>query len=175
MVIERYTAEKLTADEVVKSLDSLWEESTRIPLIIYGLNTAKGKECKQPVSLIDIYPTLIDICDLPQDPNQNTNNYPMDGNSLQPLLTQPETKQWNGGNFALTAIASGEEIAVNSPADLKEQHYSIRTERYRYILCRNGDEELYDHYYDPYEWYDLANDPSYFVIKKKLNKHVPYN
>jgi len=48
------------------------------------------------------------------------------------------------------------------------QHWSIRTKRWRYIRYRNGAEELYDHDKDEYEWNNLANNPEFAQIKKEL-------
>ena len=67
-----------------------------------------------------------------------------------------------------------EKLKKNEPGIIDQQHYSIRTERYRYILCRNGDEELYDHYYDPYEWYNIAKDPLYKKVKMEMKEKIPY-
>ena len=154
--------------------NSLWEESTKIPLIITGIGTAKNKECMQPVSLIDIYPTIVDLCDLPDNPNKNGNEMQLDGHSLKPLMQDPEAGKWQGNDFAITAVASSEKLEKDEPGAIDQQHYSIRTERYRYIFARNGEEELYDHQYDPYEWYNLASDSYYREIKKMMHTKVPY-
>lgn len=152
--------------------NTLWEESARIPLIIAGLETSENKECKTPVSLIDLYPTIVDYCKLPDNPNINGNKKQLDGNSLKPLLISPEEGNWEGESFAITAVASSFKLDVNEPAPVEKQHYSIRTERYRYIYCRNGEEELYDHQADPYEWHNLANNAEYKKIKKTLKADI---
>lgn len=154
--------------------NSLWEESTRIPLIISGLNTAANKECSKPVSLIDIYPTIVDLCKLPSHPNKGGNNMKLDGFSLKPLMINPETGAWQGNDYAITAVASSEELMKDEQGTPNQQHYSIRTERYRYILTRNGEEELYDHLYDPYEWYNLEKDYLYKEIKQMMRTKIPY-
>ncbi len=152
--------------------NTLWEESARIPLIIAGLESAENKECKTPVSLIDMYPTIVDYCNLPDNPNQNGNHKPLDGHSLKPLLINPKNEKWEGENFALTAVASSYELDVNESAPVEEQHYSIRTKRFRYIYCRNGEEELYDHTNDPYEWKNEAQNASYATIKADLKNKI---
>lgn len=154
--------------------NSLWEESTRVPLIISGLKSSQGKECNIPVSLIDMYPTIVDVCGLPANPNTGGNNKKLDGFSILPLINNPEHEKWEGNDFAITAVASSEKLEKDEPGKIDHQHYSIRTERYRYIICRNGEEELYDHYYDPYEWNNLANDNLYQKVIKKLREKVPY-
>lgn len=148
--------------------NTLWEESTRIPLIIAGLDAPKNKICNKPVSLIDMYPTIVDYCGLPDNPNSETNKLPLDGHSIRPLVLDPENGQWDGSDFALIAVASNFELEKDEPGPAIEQHFSIRTEQYRYILCRDEEEELYDHQSDQYEWTNLANNSDYAALKDEL-------
>ena len=124
-------------DHIYKN--SLWEESTRIPMTIRvpGITKPKSK-VDHPVSLIDIYPTCIDYGKL--EPSHD-----LDGFSLRPFLENPELAEWSGPDFSLAACGSRLSSELNQPAPASNQHFSIRTERYRYIRCRNGEEELYDH------------------------------
>jgi arylsulfatase A-like enzyme len=129
---------------------SLWEESTHVPLVIVapdGVNV--GAECTRPVGLIDIYPTLVELCGLPTKQD-------LQGNSLVPLLENP-SQAWKFP--ALTTHHPG--------------NHSVRTERWRYIQYANGDEELYDHDADPHEWKNLANDADYAAVKDRLAQHIP--
>ena len=132
--------------------NSLWEESTRVPLImrIPGLSKA-GTSISQPVSLIDVYPTLLDLCNLSTETKKNDKGHALDGTSLRPLLENP-SKKWKAAKPALTAVYAGPATEYNP----EQQHYAIRTKRYRYILYNNGLEELYDHKKDSYEWYNIA-------------------
>jgi hypothetical protein len=50
----------------------------------------------------------------------------------------------------------------------EDPHFSVRSRRYRYTLCANGEEELYDHQVDPHEWKNLFNSEEHLEIKKKL-------
>lgn len=152
--------------------NTLWEESARIPFIVAGKGVAKGRQCSNPISLIDVYPTIVDVCGLPDNPNVNGNKKPLDGNSLAPLLKHPEKGKWDGNDFAITAVSSQYVLDVDQPAPVKTQHYSIRTEKYRYIYCRNGEEELYNHKEDPYEWHNLAGDPKYDETKSELKAYI---
>lgn len=129
---------------------SLWEESTRVPLIIVapGL-TEPGGRCTRPVELIDLFPTLTELCHLPPAPNQ-------EGDSLLPLLRDPE-HEWN--KPAITTQMPG--------------NHSVRTENWRYIRYANGDEELYDHRIDRHEFHNLAGDPEHASRKRELARHLP--
>lgn len=135
--------------------NSLWEESTRVPLImrVPGVSIPDSK-VKKVVSLIDVYPTLMDFCGLSDDTIKNEKGHAMDGHSLRTLIENPEAKSWKGEKPALTVVYAGPEFK-NDPS---LQHYAIRTDRYRYILYNNGKEELYDHQNDPSEWNNLVKD-----------------
>jgi len=152
--------------------NTLWEESARIPFIVAGKGVAQGQKCINPISLIDVYPTIVDLCNLPENPNAGGNNKSLDGNSLVPLLENPKKAKWKGNDFAITAVSSSYELGVNQPAPVQTQHYSIRTAQYRYIYCRNGEEELYDHHADPHEWHNLANNAEYKKIKMELKSDI---
>ncbi|MDF7826213.1 endo-1,4-beta-xylanase [Pontiellaceae bacterium B12227] len=144
---------------------SPWEESVRIPFIVAGPGVAENKECMSPVSLIDLYPTLLDFAGLSQ-PHQ------LSGFSLRPLLEHPMVGRWDGPEFSLAASASKVNVEVNVPAKASDQHFSLRTEQWRYIRCRNGEEELYDHENDPYEWKNLAQNPEYETQIKSMRAQL---
>tara|TARA_B100000809_G_C15113994_1_gene521703 strand:- start:832 stop:2457 length:1626 start_codon:yes stop_codon:yes gene_type:complete len=148
--------------------NSLWEESARIPFVVAGLNTPKGKECATPISLVDVYPTILDYCKIETNPNANGNNKPLDGHSLQPLIMNPEGGKWMGKPYAVTAVSSSEALNIYEAGKIGDQHFSIRSERYRYIIYRNGEEELYDHEMDPYEWKNVSNNSEYSDVKKQM-------
>jgi len=133
--------------------NSLWEESTRVPLLmrVPGLTQAGG-QVQHPVSLIDVYPTLLELCEISMQTTKNEKGHPLDGHSMVPLLKNPTTKQWDGSEAALTVVFAGN-AHKNDPT---MQHYAIRTQRYRYIRYNTGQEELYDHKKDSYEWYNLT-------------------
>ena len=143
--------------------NSPWEESTRIPYIIKTPNGEAGVKVNHPVSLIDIYPTLKELCNLTGDNRFNEKGGTLDGHSLKPFLDNPETKNWDGPDGALSMIGVG----LNS-ADVIKQTYSYRTKNWRYILYPDGTEELYNEKTDPFEWENIAGDKTYSPQKKRL-------
>ena len=169
--------------------NSPWEESTKIPLIIKTPQKQTG-DVLEPVSLIDIYPTFVDLCNLQKTSSES--NLELDGNTLYPLLKKPNSKSWAGSDGALTLLGVGINKPINGLAvnknksapwhieilkDLdssyiEKQNYTIRTRKYRYILYKDGSEELYNHDNDPKEWNNLSYDKNYQKLKKKLRKQL---
>lgn len=128
---------------------SLWEDGTRVPMIIAGPGIAKGKICHKPVQLLDVYPTLLELAGLAPDGK-------LEGHSLVPLLNEPES-DWP--HMALTSFGPG--------------NYSIRSERYRYIHYNDGSEEFYDHASDPHEWRNIINSPEMEKVIALHRKQLP--
>ncbi len=151
--------------------NSAWERTARIPLVIAGPGVAAGAECYSPVSLIDIYPTMIEYAGLPQNPHSHNI---MDGHSLMPLLHNPQQELWAGPDVSLT-MRSGQNLG-NYDAFMpgfdkpQGQIYSVRSKYYRYIICPDGGEELYYHPTDPYEWVNLASNSAYNNIKLSMRQ-----
>jgi arylsulfatase A-like enzyme len=152
--------------------NSVWEESARVPLLVAGPEIQKSKQCAAPVSLIDLFPTFIDLANLPVNVNSKTNRIPLDGHSLLPLMLNPENDKWEGPDVALTAVASNTVLELGEPGKIEDQFYSVRSKHYRYVLCPNGEEELYHHQTDPYEWNNLANNSNYINVKTSLRNQL---
>jgi len=130
---------------------ALWEEATRTALMISAPGVSQAAVCERTVSLIDLYPTLNDLCGL-------TEREGLEGVSLRPLLEQPD-QTWD--RPVLTTHLKG--------------NHSIRSERWRYIRYCDGTEELYDHENDKMEWTNLAGQAQYQNViaahKAWLPKH----
>lgn len=159
-----------------------WEESTRIPFIIRAPGiTRAGGVANHPISLIDLYPTLVDLCGLTGDTRKNAQGAPLDGYSVRPFLEDPENGTWDGPEGALSMIFVGEhapgKLTRQQRWDPANQHWTLRTERWRYIRYRSGQEELYDHRQDPREWTNLAGNPSQATrltaFRKQLRQYLP--
>jgi iduronate 2-sulfatase len=147
--------------------NSPWEESTRIPYIIKAPGNQAGNKVDHPVSLIDIFPTLIDLCGLQGNNRKNDEGGKLGGFSLKPFIENPETKNWEGPNGALTMVGVG----LNNE-EVEKQTYSYRTRDWRYILYLDGTEELYHNKVDPFEWNNLANDEKFAQKKAKLKNNL---
>ena len=143
---------------------NLWEETTRVPLIIRQPNNDNnaGKTVAHPVSLIDIFPTISDYCSLKGNTLKSEKGKNPNGFSLKPFVEKPELETWDGPEEALTVVASWKSKLP------EKQHLAIRTERYRYIKYFDGSEELYDHQKDSNEWENLAEDKNYKEIVKEM-------
>jgi arylsulfatase A-like enzyme len=127
----------------------LWEGSTQVPLVVAGPGATVGGVSSRPVSLIDLYPTLLELTGLPSSSG-------LDGMSLAPLLKDPAAP-WE--RPALTTAGY--------------KNHSLRTERWRYIRYADGSEELYDHDVDPLERNNLASRPESADVKRQLQAWLP--
>lgn len=127
-----------------------WERSTKVPLIIVPPKAdadlfEAGSRCEQPVGLIDLYPTLTELCGVAGPET-------LDGQSLVPLLR--DTAQGTSRGV----------VTMFDPGNA-----SLRTDHWRYIRYADGSEELYDHKTDPHEWSNLAGRQEYASMKQSLN------
>lgn len=119
---------------------TLWERSTRVPLIISAPGVAEpGTSCDQPVSLMDLYPTLVELAGL-ELPDH------LDGDSLVPQLEDPELE-------TDPVITSYQFTWTREPTI----GHAVRSLTHRYIYYPELNlEELYDHGADPHEWDNIA-------------------
>jgi choline-sulfatase len=128
---------------------TLWQRSTHVPLIFAGPGVARHARCGEPAELLDIFPTLIELCGLP--PRSE-----LEGHSLVPQLRDANIPR------AWPAITTH-----------NQNCHSIRSVRWRYIRYADGSEELYDVVNDPHEWTNLANDPRYREVIDNHAKFLP--
>lgn len=129
--------------------NSLWERSTRVPLIFAGPGVTPAASCSQPVELLDLYPSLIELCQLP--PQEG-----LEGHSLVPQLKDAKSiRQW-------PAITTH-----------NQNNHTVRSEHWRYIRYADDSEELYDLSSDPHEWTNLARKPEHVTTKAELARWLP--
>ena len=141
---------------------SLFDIAIRVPLII-AIPNGKAGVSSRTVGLLDLFPTLVDFCGLPQ-PYQAPSK--LEGHSLLPLLRNPNAR-WNYP--ALSVVQYQGKIGR-----------SVRTERWHYVQWEEGKlgEMLLDTEKDPYELKNLASDPAYAKVvaeMRKLLKQIPAN
>ncbi|MEL7586523.1 MAG: sulfatase [Prolixibacteraceae bacterium] len=125
----------------------LWSEATRVPLIISVPGMKKNRVCDQLVELLDIYPTLTDLCGLPAN---KTN----EGKSLKSVMENGESE-----NYAISTYG--------------RNNHAVISENYRYIRYEDGSEELYDLKNDPNEWNNIAHDEKSIKIKEQHRRYLP--
>jgi arylsulfatase A-like enzyme len=151
---------------------SAWELSTRVPFVVIAPGITKaGTICRKPISLIDIYPTIIDMCGLPKVHNAKTNKQPLSGHSIKRFLRDPKNGKWDGPDVALTCVYDNDLDEANVEK-IQTYHYSVKSEDFRYTLYSNDAEELYDHRNDPHEWKNLAKDPGYKQVKSEMKRKL---
>tara|TARA_B100000586_G_C20097969_1_gene423422 strand:- start:279 stop:1691 length:1413 start_codon:yes stop_codon:yes gene_type:complete len=128
---------------------SLWETSTQVPMIFSVPGGLRGKKCSRPVELIQVFPTLVELCGIRKRKG-------LEGVSIKALLDDPSAS-WS--RPALTTY--------------KRNNHAVRSERWRYIRYSDGSEELYDHSKDPNEWTNLASLPAHAEVISEHARWLP--
>lgn len=149
---------------------SLFEESARVPLIIAGPGVTQGAVSQSPVGLIDLYPTLTELCGVKAPEN-------LQGQSLVPMLKDPKVM---GRGWVISQVMRGGGVKRKgaSPVVGKEGKrifgYSLRTPRWRYTEWDEGNQgrELYDHEADPKELTNLADQADHAETVAQLSKQL---
>lgn len=150
---------------------SLFEESSRVPLLIVAPGvSAKGAAAKSPISHVDLFPTLAELCGVKVPSN-------VQGQSLVPILRDPTV---SGRGWAITQVMRGggpnrASVTTNVGSDGPRFFgYSLRTPRWRFTEWDEGRKgrELYDHDADPRELTNLANKPEHAKTVEELSQQV---
>jgi len=136
-------------EKQITGKNTLWDRSARVPLIFSGPGVKKGQRSGRPAELLDMYPTLSELCGL-EAPNH------LEGLSLLPQLKNAK------------APRSRPAITTHN-----RDNHGVRSERWRYIRYADGSEELYDMLNDPNEFTNLALNPEYDSQKRRLKKQLP--
>jgi choline-sulfatase len=127
---------------------TLWERTSNVPLIFAGPGIAPGV-VDTPVSLVDVYPTLVDLCGLPRKAG-------LDGVSLKGTLTSPRRAK---DRTVFEMDAHGTAVIAGN------WHYI------RYV--KGDEEELYSMRDDPRQWTNLAADPKFAKRLEKMRAMLP--
>lgn len=149
---------------------SIFEESARVPLLVAAPGMQKGKVANTPVGLIDLYPTLTELCGVKAPAN-------LQGQSLVPMLKDTEAK---GRGWVLSQVMRGGGFKRQGASAAKGDDgkrifgYALRTDRWRYIEWDGGNagKELYDHETDPKELTNLADKPEQAAAQKELSEQL---
>ncbi|MEP3478947.1 MAG: sulfatase [Fuerstiella sp.] len=136
---------------------TLWEEATHVLMTIrVPGTTARGQICERFVSLLDLYPTLVDLCVL--SPKSD-----LSGRSLVPLL-KDSNAEWQ--STAITGLTS-------KGGPTWKPYISIRSAAGRYTRYLDGEEEFYDCANDPHEWTNQIDNPTVAATIDQLRSAVP--
>lgn len=122
---------------------TLYEESAGIPLILAGPDVPKGKIVAAPVSLVDVFPTVLDCAGVRPDAEDAA----LPGTSLLSVARSDQPER--------TVLS--EYHAVGSPSG----SFMIRRGRYKFIYYCGYAPMLFDLERDPHEQHDLAGDPQF--------------
>ncbi len=136
-------------EKLITGKNTLWDRSTRVPLIFAGPGVSSGGRCQQPAELLDIYPTLVELCGLPARSD-------LEGHSLLPQLRDANAeREW--------------------PAITTHNHdnHGIRSKDWRYIRYADGSEELYNMQQDPNEWHNLVGKQQYAAVIEQHRRYLP--
>ncbi len=133
------------------------------PLIVYapGMKAA-GESTPNLAEFIDIYPTLVSLCGLPDRAG-------LDGIDLSPLLNDPSQPTKDA---AYSVVSRSTDPSADHARRTDYLGRSVRTDRWRYTEWDGGKRgvELYDHEHDPHEWKNLATDKQYSNVVRRLHK-----
>jgi len=132
-----------------------WFDAIHLNLIVAGPGIPQGRVCNKAVSLLDLYPTLLDLLNTPGPENQT-----WDGKSLLPLLTDPNAA-WDR-----PVVMSHEEDGV--------RYDVVMDNRFRMTRLITGETELYDLDNDPHEWRNLAAEQRFHTTVQRLSKHLTF-
>jgi len=127
---------------------ALWNVATKVPLIFAAPKLPKGKKIDRPAELLSVYPTLLELANLPAY-NRN------EGKSLVPTMLGNDEKP----SFAITTFGMN--------------NHTIKSEHYRYTRYEDGGEEFYDHDKDPNEFTNQVKNATYKDEIKELKKQLP--
>lgn len=127
----------------------LWAEATRVPLMIRGPGIDRGRVIREPVELLDVYPTILDLAGLPA----NSLN---EGRSLGPLMEGESPEE--------------ERVAITT---FGRNNHAVISKHFHFIRYEDGSEELYDLWKDPHGFDNVADDPVYAGAKAELAAWLP--
>ncbi|MEM9682297.1 MAG: sulfatase-like hydrolase/transferase [Pseudomonadota bacterium] len=130
---------------------NFYEESAKVPMILSGPDVDPGAVCRTPVSLVDVFPTVLDALAIPQPEG----NAPAENKSLFDIAGAPPDPE---------RVVLSQYHAFASPSG----GYMLRKGRYKYHHYVGYRAELFDLRDDPEELVDRAADPAYAGIVAEM-------
>ena len=125
---------------------AIWKNTTNVPFIVVAPGVTKpGAVSRQPISLVDVYPTLCELAGIAVPGH-------LEGESIVPMLREPSVER----RFAFSSYGP--------------ENTAVQTATMRYIRYEDGSAELYDHVNDPHEWVNLAGRSAYRELEAQLRK-----
>ena len=135
---------------------TFYEWSARIPLIIrFPDGWCAGSIRKEPVNLIDLLPTFLDLAGIEKD-----KRLPYDGRSLVGLLDGSDTDEWE------TYSENHADSMVEVPC------FMLRRDDYKYIYIHGYNDQLFNLALDPGECDNLVDNPTYTQIARELKARI---
>ncbi len=134
------------------------EWSARVPLIAAGPGVAMGRRVAQNVSLVDLYPTFLELAGISLPDGIP---FDLDGHSLAPFLPGRMPADWPDEVF----------LENNGDATIKPIRALVKGP-YKYIYVHQRPDQLYDLAADPNEWRNLANDPAQAQTVERLRRRL---
>jgi len=137
-----------------------YEWSARVPLIItfpdsWPLGDIPSRVCKEPVSLVDLAPTILDMAGVGE-------RLPLDGKSLIGLLQTAD--EGDAGEREVFSEMHTEGVFSTC--------FMIRRGRYKYVYVHGEDSQLFDLEADPGEWNNLAGVPEFKDVEAELKARI---
>lgn len=136
---------------------SLWEGTVRVPLVISvpGQDKTYGTQCTSIIELIDLYPTLLDLCGYSEKAPKI-----LQGKSLVKYIQNSQLVDEDAQAFSVTN---------------KGKSGTLVYKNFRYTRWGEPavfeNEELYDHQNDPEEYINLVGEPGYLNTLEKMRKN----
>ncbi|WP_411966173.1 sulfatase-like hydrolase/transferase [Haloferax sp. YSMS24] len=128
----------------------MYEQSAGIPLIVRGTDVVEGRTVEQPVSLLDVLPTMTDALGIAPDPSwRGTSLLPIAKGQREPHAGRPVFSEYHGHG-----VSRG--------------FYMIRKGPYKYVHYLHGPDQLFDVKDDPDEMQNLAKNPNYSQVRDSL-------
>ncbi|MBN1402372.1 MAG: choline-sulfatase [Anaerolineae bacterium] len=131
---------------------SFYEFSCRVPLIFrFPDGWQAGVTCRQPASLVDIVPTMLDLAGVEE-------HRPIDGHSLLPCMGGEERDR--------VVYSESHTNGVYAVCIMARQH------EFKYIYIHGEKDQLFDVEADPGEWHNLVDDPAYAQVAQGMRDQI---